>query len=315
MQELTLAELDEESPRYDALVHAASDLDRFCSSSDWMLPAVHLQPGRTPWLRRGEHGYASFMATEHEGRPWLEPLEAAWGLGSPLIGHPIELAVELGAALREVPRAVMICGLPRASLRFQAIASVLHPRYDLGLAQPTRRFIASLEGGVDGFLARRTRNFRRSLERARRRASEEKISFVECTDPEDGWRRMLAVEGQSWKGLEGVGFTSGDFIAFYREMIPRLHRRGALRLLFAQRDGRDLAFILGGIFADTYRGLQFSFLDEESDLSLGNLCQLEQISRLSAEKIAFYDLGSEVEYKRRWGEIVHETVTLLAWPK
>jgi CelD/BcsL family acetyltransferase involved in cellulose biosynthesis len=101
---------------------------------------------------------------------------------------------------------------------------------------------------------------------------------------------------------------------FYRLMVPRLHRRGALRLGFAQRDGQDLAYILGGIFGDTYRGLQFSFAADEEPLSLGNLCQYWQLERLCAENIALYDLGSEVEYKRRWGEIVHETVTLVAWP-
>jgi CelD/BcsL family acetyltransferase involved in cellulose biosynthesis len=200
-------------------------------------------------------------------------------------------------------------------LRFQAIASLLQRRYELGLAPPTRRFIASLEGGVDGFLARRTANFRRSLSRAQRQACDEKITFVECADPDEGWQRILVVEGASWKGKGLVGFTNAGTIEFYRSMIARLHRRGALRLMFAQRDGRDRAFIFGGIFDNTYRGLQFSFADEDAHLSLGNLCQLAQIARLCDEKIAFYDLGSEVEYKRRWGEIVHETVTLLAWPK
>jgi CelD/BcsL family acetyltransferase involved in cellulose biosynthesis len=314
VEALTLAQLDQEAERYDALVQASSDIDRFCSSSDWILPAANgLKPGRDPFVRRGEHGYASFMATEHEGRAWLEPLEAIWGLGCPLIGDPVELAVELAVALQMVPRAVMICGLERASLRFQATASVLHHRYDLGLAPPTRRFIASLEGGLDGFLSRRTHNFRRSLSRAERRA--EDIAFVEVRDPDEGWRRILAVEGRSWKGLEGVGFASAETLEFYGKMIPRLHRRGALRLMFAQREGRDVAYILGGIFGDTYRGLQFSFADDHAHLSLGNLCQLRQIEALCDEKIGFYDLGSEVEYKRRWGEIIHETVTLLAWPK
>jgi hypothetical protein len=297
-------------------VGAARDIDRFCSSTNWMLPAAEaLPPGRQPWLRRGQNGYATFMATSHDGRPWLEPPEAGWGLGCPLIGDPIPLAMELGAALQKMPHAVMLCGLERSSLRFQTIASVLYHRYDLGLAPPTRRFVASLEGGVDGFLSRRTDNFRRSLMRALRRADAEKISFVEAGDSAEGWQRILAVERRSWKGLEGVGFANAETLGFYGSMVPRLQRRRALRLMFAQRDGRDVAYILGGTFGDTYRGLQFSFADDHANLSLGNLCQFHQIERLCAEKIAFYDLGSEVEYKRRWGEIVHETVTLMAWPK
>jgi hypothetical protein len=321
VRELTLDELDQESQAFDALVCEAGDVDRFCSSTDWILPAARgLMPGRASWLRRGEHGYAALMRTEHAGQVWLEPLEAMWGLACPLIGDPVPLALELTLALRDSPAAshaaVMLCGLERSSLRFAAAARALAGRYRLGLGPPARRHVASLEGGIDGFLSRRTANFRRALRRALGRAADEKleISAVEVSDSDAAYQRLLAVEARSWKGKEGVGIAASGMIDFYRIMIPRLARRGALRLMFARRDGVDLAYILGGIFGDTYRGLQFSFAADQEQLSLGNLCQYWQLERLAAEGIGFYDLGSEVEYKRRWGEIVHETVTLLAWP-
>jgi hypothetical protein len=31
--------------------------------------------------------------------------------------------------------------------------------------------------------------------------------------------------------------------------------------------------------------------------------------------VGLYDLGAEVDYKRRWGEIVQETVSLLGLPR
>jgi CelD/BcsL family acetyltransferase involved in cellulose biosynthesis len=298
------------------------DVDRFCSSTDWILPAAQgLLPGRSPWLRAGDNGYVLLMRTRHSESPWLEPLEAAWGLACPLIGDPLGLAAELYAELRDSPAAaganLMLCGLDRSSLRFQAAARALGEHYELRVGPPARRHVASLEGGLDGFLSRRTPNFRRSLSRAQRRASDEKIEItpMQVTDPEAAYQRLLAVERRSWKGLEGVGFAASEMLEFYRLMMPRLHRRGALRLMFAQRDGQDLAYILGGMFGDTYRGLQFSFADEHAHLSLGNLCQLRQVELLCDEGLAFYDLGSEVEYKKRWGEILHETVTLLAWPR
>jgi Acetyltransferase (GNAT) domain len=319
VQELTLDDLDREAARYDALVGGARDIDRFCSSTDWTLPAARgLMPSREPWLRRGEHGYAALMRTEHAGQLWLEPLEAVWGLACPLIGEPIRLAAEVAAELRESPAAagaaLMLCGLERSSLRCASIARALQSRYRLGLGPPTRRHIASLDGGIEGFLSRRTANFRRGLRRALQKAAGENLELVEAPDADDAWRRLLAVEQRSWKGLEGVGIAASGMLDFYRLMIPRLRRRGALRLMFAHRDGQDLAYILGGVFGDTYRGLQFSFAAELPHLSLGNLCQYWQLERLCAEGLAFYDLGAEVEYKRRWGEIVHETVTLLAWP-
>jgi CelD/BcsL family acetyltransferase involved in cellulose biosynthesis len=317
VQELTLDDLDGDSPRFDALVAGARDVDRFCSSSDWILPAARgLQPGRAPWLRRGEHGYLALMVAEHAGQRWLEPLEAMWGLACPLVGDPVALAAEVADELDRAPpgAAVMLCGLQRSSLRFAAAARALDVRHRLGLGPPARRHVASLDGGIDGFLSRRTVNFRRSLRRALRRADDEGVRLVEAGDPQTGWRRLLAVEERSWKGRDGVGIAASGMLDFYRLMVPRLHARGALRLSFAQRDGEDLAYILGGLFGDTYRGLQFSFAADEEALSLGNVCQFRQLERLCAEGTAFYDLGSEVEYKRRWGEIVHETVTLVAWP-
>ena len=85
-------------------------------------------------------------------------------------------------------------------------------------------------------------------------------------------------------------------------MMPRLMRRRAARLIFATRDGEDLGFIFGGVRGPVYRGLQFSFRDSLSQLGLGNVLQYEAIKDLSEEGIARYDLGTDIEYKRRWGE-------------
>ena len=48
---------------------------------------------------------------------------------------------------------------------------------------------------------------------------------------------------------------------------------------------------------------------------LGNLAQLQQITALADEGVALYDLGSEVDYKRRWGEDCLETLTIVAIPR
>jgi hypothetical protein len=312
---LTLDELDAESTVFDARVLAAEQLDRFCSSTDWILPAARgLMPPRAPFLRRGEDGFVALMRTEHATSTWLEPLEAMWGLGCPVIGDA-PLAAELASELtRERDAAIMLCGLEQPSPRFEALARALHPHRQLRLGPPARRYVASLEGGLDGFLARRTRNFRRALLRAVRHAADEKVELI--VDELGDYERLLAIDARSWKGRDGVGLAASEMVEFYRQMVPRLRARGALRLMFARRDGEDLAYILGGIFGDTYRGLQFSYAAGHEHLALGNVCQYHQIAALAAADPAVtrYDLGSEVDYKRRWGEIVHETVTLLAFP-
>jgi CelD/BcsL family acetyltransferase involved in cellulose biosynthesis len=98
-------------------------------------------------------------------------------------------------------------------------------------------------------------------------------------------------------------------------MLPRLAARGALRLMFARHEGRDVAYILGAVAGDTYRGLQFSFDDAYRDDSLGNLAQYHQIAALCDEGVTRYDLGSGFPYKRRWAESGMVTMTLWAFPK
>src|SRR5688572_32387452 len=55
-----------------------------------------------------------------------------------------------------------------------------------------------------------------------------------------------------------------------------------------------------------YRGLQFSYDDAFAQLGLGGLLQYHQIVELCAEGVTRYDLGTEMDYKRRWAEDVIE---------
>jgi hypothetical protein len=288
-------------------------------------------PPRTLFARRGESGWVTLARVDRVGvRPALEPLEAAWCLASPLAfsGDPAALARELAAELmRDEPSAVLfLAGIVETSSLFRALVTALAPAYRLSarVAPPTRRFRASLEGGVDGFLSRRSPSFRAGLRQAVRKASASGVRFepVRVESEADAtvlYARLLAVEARSWKGLAGDGLTLPEMQKFYAEMLPRLARKSAIRAQVGVCDGEDVAMVVGGV-VDTaegpvYRGLQFSFDDAHRSLSLGNLAQLAQITTLTAEGVAIYDLGSEVEYKRRWGEQCFETVTLVAVPR
>jgi CelD/BcsL family acetyltransferase involved in cellulose biosynthesis len=179
----------------------------------------------------------------------------------------------------------------------------------LRVGPPTLRVAADLSGGLDGFLSRRSAKFRAVARRARRRAAATGISY-ERQDHVD-LDRLLAVEHRSWKWREETGLHAGPMLAFYQEMFPRVAVSGSLRVIFASRDGQDLAYCVGGLCGDTYRGLVSSFDDACADESPGVLVHLAMIERLCDEGIAFYDLGSDMEYKRRWGEPSLETCALL----
>ena len=132
--------------------------------------------------------------------------------------------------------------------------------------------------------------------------------------PSRSSRSRASSEERSWKGMAGVGVQEGEARDFYQEVAQRLAECGELRVLLGRQARRDVVFVLGGVFGDTFRGLQMSFDDELRDLSLGNLGQYETMQALAAEGVAQYDLGTEMPYKMRWAPEGLETVTLALFP-
>lgn len=319
--QVDLATLRDAPDDFDAAVAASPGIDRFCSSSAWILAAHDALMGeRAPWVWRSAHGWLALARrVRPDGGVVFEPLELAWGLASPLVGPaPTELARDLVAVAADDDAwdAMLLAGIPEDGLADRALLAALPPGWRWGRGTSTERYVASLDGGVDGFLGRRSRNLRKGLRAAEREAADAGLTFTTLaprTAPEiDGaLRRIVAIERRSWKGQSGVGVDQGPMLAFYQRMSHALAPRGRLRLIIAQDDGKDIAFILGGVFAGEYRGLQFSFDNAYRRHALGNLLQLRQIEALCAEGIGVYDLGTAMPYKERWAETVVETRLLV----
>lgn len=318
---LSLHELDEQRGEYDRLVARTPDIDGFCSSTDWILPAHHaLMPERETRIWRSEDGYfATTLAVADDGRRFLQPLEAAWCLACPLVGEKTDSLAKRAAQLLHTEREsfdlALLCGLTPNSRFLAQVARALVPFFELRQGPSTIRHIADLRDGVDGYLARRSRNFRRSAERAKRRFDEAGIELEtvspSAADPEALYRRILEVERRSWKGREQSGITEGGMRELYLRIVRRLAARGTIDLSFARHNGRDVAYILGGLFGSSYRGLQFSFDSSYERYSLGNVIQIETMRRLEAAGIVDYDLGTDVPYKTRWADRQHETIMLV----
>jgi CelD/BcsL family acetyltransferase involved in cellulose biosynthesis len=319
----------------DLAVSRMAAIDHFCSSSAWTLAAdvAIMSPGRELYCRKGDHGWALLARRTHPaGWSCLESLEASWCLASPLaLPHEHEaraFAEELArewaeSASRDV---LFLSGIVAGSALFLGLLEALEQHYELtiDLLPPTRRFRASLDGGVEGFLSRRSSRFREHMRQAAKKAAAVGVVFEPVVvgsevDAAALYARLLAVETRSWKGLLGDGLLAPSMQAFYREMLPMLASDGTIRAHVGRLDGEDVAVIVGAVTRTpdgaVYRGLQFSFDDAHRSLSLGNLAQMAQIRALTDEGVRLYDLGSEVEYKRRWGELCLETVTLVAVPR
>ena len=311
---------------FDADVCLTPEIDRFCSSALWVLPAraaFHAQS--PPLVLRSSAGTALLAAGKAAslGR-YLAAGEAMWGLACPLIAPtPEVLAAHFAQAMRLLAPTwdvLWIGGVLRGGRMFRSLVPALSGFAELRLGPVTKRWTATLDGGFDGWFARRSPKFRTNARRDLRKAQEAGVVITPLdappgmpSDPAALYARIQDIEARSWKGELGSGFVAGDMRAFYAKMLPRLIARGALRALVAQKDGVDIAFIFGGVLGGTYRGLQVSFDNRYRELALGNVMQLEMIRRLADEGLHTYDLGSDMDYKARWSEPGLETTTVIAF--
>lgn len=317
MQPVDIAAIADELDREIAVTPA---IDRFCSSSAWILAAnAALMPPRAGFSFRGQHGFLVAARGVHPaGFPYIEPIELAWGLASPLIGRDAQALAEevvpVLAARRDWQLAIF-AGMTSDGPQRRALDREMPGRWERRRGTPTVRHVASLAGGVDGFLSRRSRELRKSLRKSLRAAAEQRVTFesvrVSAAEADALYDRIQAVEANSWKAREGVGISTGQMRAFYGHMLPRLCALGQQRTMFARLDDRDVGYILGAVALGEYRGLQFSYHDDHADLGLGGLLQYHQILALCDEGVERYDLGTEMDYKRRWAEDVMETEMLV----
>ena len=322
MNRLSFDQFQAQREDFDAVARMSPDIDVFCSSSAWILPAHKaFHPEQELFCYQGEFGYLALARGEAPNLgPYLAPLEAMWGLASPLIGEKAaRLAIEAWPTLRALDppwNALWLCGLSPHGDAFKALAMLAGQGQRLFIGPTTYRHVASLEGGVDGWLSRRSRSFRKALRQATRRADEHDIHFEFYDAPDEVTRqalyaRALNVDDRSWKGLEDQGLRASHMVDFYEHMTAYLAHVHALRMVFATHEGKDIAMGFGGVMGDTFRGLQMSYDQDYKHLSLGNLIQQQLITRMSEEALTRYDLGTEMDYKRPWSEPGMETVALV----
>jgi len=302
---LSVDDLERDTAAYDAVVRESMCIDRFCSSSEWVLASrAAWAPGAPTLLARGAHGYAVFArTTDARGAQMLLGFDTEWGFASPLVGHD-DVAREFAGMVEKEPwHAILLPGIAPGSRLMRAAVAAFR-RHEVRLGPTLRRWVASLEGGVDGYLARRDAKLRSNLRRAAKRARAEGIAF----EAGGTLGRALAVERRSWKGEAHTGLLITGMRTFYGELLARLGDRA--RAVFARKDGEDVGYILGGVRDGTYRGFQFSYDARLAHVSLGSLLQMEQIARLAAEGVGTYDMGIDLPYKHRWADGPMDTVVL-----
>lgn len=320
VQRLSLDELDAEWREVEEAVDATPEIDRWCSGPDWVIP-VHrgFAPGSETFLMKTEGGYG-LLARYHlaDGRSMIAGLEPLWGFASPVVGRDVAattgtLAHHLAADRRW--DVLLLAGMPTPDGPSSFTPTVVgrlgwlgEVRVGLGII----RRVADLSGGYDPWWARRSSRFRRNIRHAEARAARCGVDVIDVSDEAGVFERLLAIEARSWKGAEESGITSPEMSATYRSMVDRLQARGRARIRIARLGGRDVGYILGGVRSGRYRGLQISYVEEVAPLSIGHLLQHREVEALGAAgDIVSYDLGMDLDYKRRWADRAVQTFTLV----
>ncbi|MGA1871591.1 MAG: GNAT family N-acetyltransferase [bacterium] len=326
MKKISLEELDQLSETYNNSVAAFSGIDPICSRTEWIIPFQHaFMPHNRVYIWQENKSFVGLTESKSTyGNVFFTSLEPMWGFPSPLIGP--EAVDMLGALLSNTDESenlrsyhLILCGLPRNPGFLQQLVKNTTMNHQAFSLEPTRRCVASLAGGVDGFLKRRSSNFQSNLRRALRRIQCHGITFQRINQfrsesLSDMYDKIVDIERRSWKGLSGKGADQPPMKMFYYYMLKRIIPAGFLRLIFAVRKGKNIGYIYGIYINKRFRGLQFSFDNHYASLSLGNILQYRMIEWLCEESCIEYDLGSLAPYKRKWAEMIFITRTLYLKP-
>ncbi len=294
-------------------------VDPYCCTPYWQLP-FHDAFGPERHLLIRESSGNLLLFAENSISPEnvvLAPIEQSWLFGCPLLGkHAVELLAdsidEIGSHYPIFPR-MIISGIRPGGVLAKRLLNHFSSDFHLFmLVQSTStQCNASLAGGWDGFLSRRSSRQRRKLKRLQQDAHNQGIHFERVTpttqeESEQTFARMLSIEQSSWKGLQQCGMDQEPATSFYRAMITRLAAEKQARTIFARHEEEDIGYIFGGLAGNIYRGQQFSYSNAWRGASIGNLLQIKKIQWLSEERCKRYDMGpvsgEKMGYKQHWTE-------------
>lgn len=307
MRSFTVSEFRKCEAEFSEAVLRSPDLSPFCSGPVWQWAAhdsLHGEEDKSGHLIYEDGGNWVVFAEQGENALWF-PFESAWMFGCPLVGSTSACLELLAAAVRErgmYYRAFCIGGVKSGGELHRLLRERRSRIPGYREFPMSEAMVVELGGGSEAWLARRSKKFRKSLRQSLQVVGIE-IDDVRAESPARIFERLKGIQEQTYKWSEGTDiFQSGNYEAFYRDILDRLSASGDLRFLVAHQDRVDIAYIFGGIFGETYRGFQMSFVESARDLGIGNRLQWENMLRCEREGIVRYDLGMHAPYKERWAD-------------
>lgn len=291
------------------------------SGPDWGL-AAHggLHGGeRGAWCWHAEDHWVALALGDWEGAgAMVQGLEAAWGFACPVVGpDPAGAGLRLlRHALGEVAAqadGLLLGGIPRGGALDPALRVLLTHRYGRRwtVLPGTDEVVADLAGGVDAWWRRRSARFRAGLRTAARRTMAAGLRLECCggegmaaPEADRVFQRILAADARTWKAREGQSvFQEPSHEAFYRDLVRRSAADGRLWTAFAvDPGGVDVGYLVGYCEGEHFRGLQLGYDPAWAACTPGHLLQREVIAVLGPAGVRHYNLGMDIDYKRRWAD-------------
>ena len=297
LRDLTDISQDEDR-RWDEIAAIAQLPDPQSCGSAWQLTAFACsrRSGAPIVLRQTRDSQIAFALTPALRGCHFGPLEAHWNFGSPVLGPDgvallVDCIQQLRKDLKPEQLQISVPGLEPGGRHARQIDKAF-PNVRTRVQHPQAS--ASLEGGIEGWLSRRSGNFRHNLKRAQRRANDAGIWFERKsprteTEAAACYDRMLKVEQRSWKGPAREGLLA--LSKFYRMLLIAYAERDAARVVFARRDEEDVGFCFGGARFGVYRGQQTSYSEQVARLSIGTLMHFETAKWLAEDGASLQHFG------------------------
>lgn len=303
---------------WQRLALSTAQADPVCCSPFWPLAFYEVfTPKRNVFYLESANGIVLFSEFFYpNGDVALLPLEDSWLFDQPLLGDDApelleEALPEIAARYAGKMPAIFISGVREKYDFARSIFSRFSKHFIMYRQNGENRpAAASLAGGVDGWLSRRSANLRANLRKALKRASAFGVTFErwrpDAQNVRNIYERMLAVERKSWKGIGKCGMAETPSKEFYATLIEKHARAKTALVIFARLENEDIGFIFGGTCGSIYRGQQFSYANDYARLSLGNLMQFQKVIWLCELGMERYDMGpvtgERMQYKKHWTE-------------
>jgi CelD/BcsL family acetyltransferase involved in cellulose biosynthesis len=174
----------------------------------------------------------------------------------------------------------------------------------------------SLDGSWEDYLSRlgasTRKHVRRWLRKLEALGGYEVEVFKEPGSMNEALDAYLGIEAVSWKSQVGQGIRkSAQNVAFYRDLLPRLARRGRAEVVFLRHRGERLAGFIELSLETTVYASQTTFDSRYEQLSPGAALQALCLKRRMESGASVYELFAKFHHdKLRWADEVRPSVNL-----